>query len=169
MHENIVFQIWFPQFTRFMLLQVISFDRWVDSCMSDFFSSSRGHCSPLLLSFPSYYLKVFRISFFLSPRARVCVVGPSRRDQIPFEAVDVWVPLCNQDQEGSEVVLFHAGYFTNVRANIDPTDRLNDRPTDRPTLMDYLVRNFFSICSFGRRVTSISTVLHNVSAPEGTK
>ncbi|CAN0315742.1 unnamed protein product, partial [Hapterophycus canaliculatus] len=33
---------------------------------------------------------------------------------IPFEAVDVWVPLCNQDQEGSEVVLFHAGYFTNV-------------------------------------------------------
>ena len=34
--------------------------------------------------------------------------------QIPFEAVDVWVPLCNQDQEGSEVVLFHAGYFTNV-------------------------------------------------------
>lgn len=37
--------------------------------------------------------------------------------QIPFEAVDVWVPLCNQDQEGSEVVLFHAGYFTNVRQN----------------------------------------------------
>lgn len=24
------------------------------------------------------------------------------------------MPLCNQDQEGSEVVLFHAGYFTNV-------------------------------------------------------
>lgn len=29
--------------------------------------------------------------------------------------MDVWVPLCNQDQEGSEVVLFHAGYFTNAK------------------------------------------------------
>ncbi|CAM9363198.1 unnamed protein product, partial [Hapterophycus canaliculatus] len=36
-------------------------------------------------------------------------------DQVPFEAVDVWVPLCDRDQEGSEVVLFHAGYFTNVK------------------------------------------------------
>eukprot|EP00903_Cladosiphon_okamuranus_P010796 g10200.t2 len=36
-------------------------------------------------------------------------------EQIPFEAVDVWVPLCNQHQEGGEVVLFHAGYFTNVK------------------------------------------------------
>ncbi|CBN79690.1 conserved unknown protein [Ectocarpus siliculosus] len=36
-------------------------------------------------------------------------------DQVPFEAVDVWVPLCDRDQEGSDVVLFHAGYFTNVK------------------------------------------------------
>ncbi|CAN0549697.1 unnamed protein product, partial [Ectocarpus sp. 12 AP-2014] len=44
----------------------------------------------------------------------VVYVSLSLSCQIPFEAVDVWVPLCNQDQEGSEVVLFHAGYFTNV-------------------------------------------------------
>ncbi|CAM9798294.1 unnamed protein product [Discosporangium mesarthrocarpum] len=36
--------------------------------------------------------------------------------QVPFEAVDVWVPLSNQDQkDGEDVVLFHAGYFTNTR------------------------------------------------------
>lgn len=44
----------------------------------------------------------------------VCLVLGVVVRQIPFEAVDVWVPLCNQDEEGSEVVLFHAGYFTNV-------------------------------------------------------
>ncbi|CAM9766497.1 unnamed protein product, partial [Phaeothamnion confervicola] len=33
--------------------------------------------------------------------------------QVPFEAVDVWVPLSRQG-DSSGVVLFHAGYFTNV-------------------------------------------------------
>ncbi|KAG5187669.1 hypothetical protein JKP88DRAFT_353661 [Tribonema minus] len=32
--------------------------------------------------------------------------------QVPFEAVDVWVPLARQET-GGRVVLFHAGYFTN--------------------------------------------------------
>lgn len=49
------------------------------------------------------------------PNGRCCRCCCFCHDQVPFEAVDVWVPLCDRDQEGSEVVLFHAGYFTNVR------------------------------------------------------
>ena len=42
----------------------------------------------------------------------------------------MWVPLCNQDQEGSEVVLFHAGYFTNVRKNTARLIPTRDTCTD---------------------------------------
>jgi hypothetical protein len=34
-------------------------------------------------------------------------------EQVPFEAVDVWVPI-NQDGQTTQTTLFHAGYYTSI-------------------------------------------------------
>lgn len=68
------------------------------------------------------------------------------RTQVPFEAVDVWVPLCDRDQEGSEVVLFHAGYFTNVR---EPYRSATIRPR---SMLLYFSACIHVLCLFARFV-----------------